>query len=308
MRLKRMICAVLGLCLLAGCGTRPAEPASAEIAFTDDLGREVRVDRPERVATLIGSFADIWRLAGGEDTLVAAAHDTWTSFDWAPGEGVADLGAIKEPDLERLIAQEPDLVLASSNTAADVELLDTLVGSGLNVAYFKVTNFDEYLHMLDVCTQLTGKPENFAKYGQALEERREAALARADGSEPSVLYVRSTGASCKVKNSRDSVLGEMLAEFGCRNIADSGDAVLEELSIEAILLADPDFIFIVVQGSDPTDARALLDKTLLSDPAWQGLTAVREGRCYEMDPRLYNLKPNARWGEAYEGLAELLYP
>jgi len=303
-----MVCAALALCLLAGCGTAPEAPAAAEVVFTDDLGREVRADRPERVAALIGSFADIWRLAGGEDTLVAAAHDTWTSFDWTPGEGVADLGAIKEPNLELLIAQEPDLVLASSNTAADVELLDTLVGSGLNVAYFKVTNFDEYLHMLDVCTQLTGKPENFAEHGQALEERREAALARADGSEPSVLYVRATGASCKVKNSRDSVLGEMLAEFGCRNIADSGDAVLEELSIEAILLADPDFIFIVVQGSDPTDARALLDKTLLSDPAWQGLTAVREGRCYEMDPRLYNLKPNARWGEAYEGLAELLYP
>ncbi len=309
MRRYESACAALVLVLLlAGCGESPAEDKTAGITFTDDLGREVTVEQPQRVACLIGSFADVWRLAGGEGSLVAAAHDTWTSFDWTPGEDVADLGAIKEPNLELLIAQEPDLVLASSNTAAVVELLDTLVDSGLNVAYFKVTNFDEYLHMLEVCTRLTGKPENFTQYGTALEERRQAALARADGSEPTVLYVRATGVSVKVKNSRDSVLGEMLAEFGCVNIADSGSTLLDELSMEAILLADPAYIFIVVQGADPTDARALLDQTLLSDPAWQSLTAVREGRCYKMDPKLYNLKPNARWGEAYEGLAEILYP
>lgn len=308
MRLQRIIFTSLALCLLAGCGAPPAAEPPAGLTFTDDLGREVTADRPQRVAALIGSFADIWRLAGGEETLVAAAHDTWTSFDWTPGEGVADLGAVKEPNLELLIAQEPDLVLASSNTGADVELLDTLVGSGLNVAYFKVTNFDEYLHMLKICTRLTGKEENFTQYGQALKEKRQAALNRADGSRPSVLYVRATGVSCKVKNSQDSVLGEMLSELGCVNIADSDASMLEELSMEAILLSDPDYIFIVIQGSDPTDAKALLKETLLSDPAWQSLTAVKEGRCYEMDPKLYNLKPNARWGEAYEGLAELLYP
>ncbi len=309
MRRYGSICVGLTLVLLlAGCSGSPAEKKTAGITFTDDLGREVTAEQPQRVACLIGSFADIWRLAGGEESLVAAAHDTWTSFDWTPGEDVADLGAIKEPNLELLIAQEPDLVLASSNTAADVELLDTLVDSGLNVAYFKVTNFDEYLHMVEICTRLTGKPENFTQYGTVLEEQRQAALARADGSEPSVLYVRATGVSVKVKNSQDSVLGEMLAEFGCVNIADSGSTLLEELSMEAILLADPEYIFIVVQGADPTDARALLEQTLLSDPAWQSLTAVREGRCYEMDPQLYNLKPNARWGEAYEGLAEILYP
>ena len=27
-----------------------------------------------------------------------------------------------------------------------------------------------------------------------------------------------------------------------------------------------------------------------------------------MDPNLYNLKPNGRWGEAYEKLADMLYP
>ena len=55
---------------------------------------------------MIGSFADIWCLAGGRDSLIAAAGDAWTSFDLGLGEGVADLGAVKEPNSEVLLAAE----------------------------------------------------------------------------------------------------------------------------------------------------------------------------------------------------------
>ena len=51
-----------------------------------------------------------------------------------------------------------------------------------------------------------------------------------------------------------------------------------------------------------------LEGEVLSNPAWGGLTAVREGRFHTLEHELYNLKPNARWGEAYEKLADILYP
>lgn len=312
----------LALCLLlAGCAPSAAPGTSSEsssgestqqetqaVTFTDDLGRQVTVENPQRVAVLIGSYADIWCLAEGKDTLVAAANDAWTSFDLGLGEDVANLGGVKETNLEVLLAAQPDLVLASSNTTAQVDLLPTLEQAGLNVAYFMVSNFDEYLHMLDICTQITGREDCYQQYGQALEEQVEQARQRADGSQPKVLYVRATGSSCKVKNSQDSVLGEMLADLDCINIADSQSSLLEQLSLEVILQEDPDFIFAVLQGSDPTDAQRTLDETLLSNPAWQSLTAVKEGRFHVMDDQLYNLKPNARWGEAYEQLAQILYP
>ena len=300
------------LLTLTACGAPSQDvPAASEavsgVTFTDDLGREVTVDHPQRVAVLIGSFADIWCLAGGKDQLVAAANDTWTQFDLGLPDSVANLGSITETNLELLAAAEPDLVIASSNTAAQVELKDTLEQMGLNTAYFKVASLDEYLHMLDICTQITGCEENYQQYGTAILEQVEAARARVDGSAPTVLYVRASGSSCKVKNSQDSVLGEMLADLGCINIADTADSLLEELSMEVILQQDPYHIFVVIQGSDPTKAEAMLDKTLLSNPAWDTLTAVKEGRFHVMDQNLYNLKPNARWGEAYEKLADILY-
>lgn len=308
----------LGLCLTAallvscggggGGGGASAPTEDDAVTFSDALGRTVTVSHPRRVAALIGSFADIWCLAGGHDTLVAAADDAWTSFSLDLDDSVANLGKIKQPNLELLVGTQPDLILASSNTAADVELQGVLEDSGLNVAYFKVTDFDDYLSMLDLCTQITGQRDRYRQYGLDLEAQIDAALARADGSAPRVLYIRATGASCKVKNSQDSVLGEMLADLGCVNIADGDAALLEQLSMESILAQDPDYIFLVLQGSDPGPAQETLDRTLRSDPAWQTLTAIQEGRCYVMDNQLFNLKPNARWGEAYETLADILYP
>lgn len=314
--MKRMVCALLcGVLLMTlsacgGSGQTPVEPETPEeaVTFTDDLGREVTLAKPRRVAALIGSFADVWCLAGGQDTLVAAVDDSWTQFDLDLPETVENLGAVKEPNVEKLLAAEPDFVLGSTKTAADVELLDLLEQSGIGVAYFDISSFEDYLRMLAVCVQLTGCPERYTQYGTDVQTVVEQAIARQEGSAPHVLYVRATGSSCKVKNSQGSVLGEMLAAMGCINIADSETGLLETLSMETILTEDPEHIFVVLQGSDTTKAEQTLELSLLSNPAWNELTAVREGRYHVMDQRLYNVKPNARWGEAYEKLADILYP
>ena len=314
--MKRIVCALLcGVLLttLSACGgeeqdsTETKNPEEA-VTFTDDLGREVTLAKPRRVAALIGSFADVWCLAGGQGTLVAAADGSWAQVDLDVPGTVENVGAVKEPNVEKLLAAEPDFVLGSTKTAADVELLDLLEQSGIGVAYFDISSFADYLRMLEVCTQLTGCPERYTQYGADVQSQVEQAIARQDGSAPRVLYVRATGSSCKVKNSQGTVLGEMLASLGCVNIADSETGLLETLSMETILAEDPEHIFVVLQGSDTTKAEQTLEMSLLSNPAWNELTAVREGRYHVMDQRLYNVKPNARWGEAYEKLADILYP
>lgn len=307
----RRIFALLAFCLmLSACGQASSTPSVSgeEICFTDDLGQEVTVENPQRVVCMTASFADIWCLAGGADTIVATTSSTWKYFDLPLKEDVVDLGDSKNLNLEQLIACEPDLILASCGTDSSPELEPVLTEMGLNVAYFSVNNFEDFQRMLKTCTEITGHPENYETYGVEVGKQVDAAIARADGSRPTVLYVRATGTTCKVKNSKGSVLGEMLAALDCVNIADQDESLLENLSMEAILAADPDYIFTVVQGSDPTSAQALLDTTLLKNPAWNTLTAVKEGRFYNMDQNLYNMKPNGRWGEAYEKLADILYP
>ena len=327
--LCRAAAAALCLLLLAGCGAASSGPASsadgasaaatapadsgAACTFTDDLGREVTLEAaPRRVAALTGSYADIWCTAGGRDTLVASASDAWTDFDLGLAEDVANIGGAMGVSVEELLASAPDLVLASTNISSNQEMLPTLEAAGIKVAFFSVDTFEDYLQMLEICTTLTGCPENYQTYGEAVAEEIEAARARAAGvlaqQEPeSVLYIRAAASVIKPKGSSGTVLGEMLADLGCINIADQDQSLLEDLSMEAILAADPDKILIVLQGADPEPAKAQLEGEVLSNPAWQQLTAVREGRVYYMDKDLYHLKPNARWGEAYDHLVEILY-
>ena len=327
--LCRAAAAALCLLLLAGCGAASSGPASsaggasaaatapadsgAACTFTDDLGREVTLEAaPRRVAALTGSYADIWCTAGGRDTLVASASDAWTDFDLGLGEEVANIGGAMGVSVEELLAAAPDLVLASTNIPSNQEMLPALEAAGVDVAFFSVDTFEAYLRMLEVCTGLTGSPEAYQTYGEAVAEEIEADQARAataleEQGPEKVLYIRAAASVVKPKGSSGTVLGEMLADLGCINIADQDQSLLEDLSMEAILAADPDKILIVLQGADPEPAKAQLEGEVLSNPAWQQLTAVREGRVYYMDKDLYHLKPNARWGEAYDHLVEILY-
>lgn len=146
------------------------------VTFTDDIGRTVTVERHDRVITLIGSFTDVWLLAGGE--VVGAANDSWTSFDLNLGEDVINIGSHLEPDIEKIIAAKPDLVIASANTDADMDMEKILTNAGITVAYFSVSNFNEYMNMLSICTDITGRKDLFAKNGTEVQKLVEAARER----------------------------------------------------------------------------------------------------------------------------------
>lgn len=305
--MKRTVFVILlSLLLLTGCGAGQSGGETIFLEFTDDLGREVTIQEPKRVACLLGSFAQIWQLAGGE--VVATADDAWDDLHLELSEDTVNLGNTKELSLELLLSAQPDLILASANTRQNVEWMETLDAAGIPTAYFDVSDFEDYLRLLDLCTDITGRKDLYEKHGTEVQKQIRKVLEAADnrGTAPTVLCMRASASMVTVKNSQDNVLGEMLKSLGCRNIADSDSSLLENLSIERILEEDPDYIFLVQRGDDTEGMRSFVENMMKENPAWQELTAVKEGRLYFMDKNLYNLKPNHRWGEAYEKLEEIL--
>lgn len=290
------------------------EPPLAEetgVSFVDDIGRNVTVERHDRVVTLIGSFTDIWLLAGGE--VVAAANDSFDSFDLNLGDDVVNIGSHVEPDIEKIIAAKPDLVIASANTDADIKMEKILTESGITVAYFSVSNFNEYMNMLEICTDITGRKDLYIRNGTEVQKQVDAARElvnqrNLEGKEaPRIVFLRAGASGIKAKGSYGNVGGEMLADLGCINIADNDSSLLDDLSMEAIIAADPDFIFVTTQGKDAEAVQRNIEETLLGNPVWNKLSAVKNGRYFLLEKELYNLKPNARWGEAYQKLAGILY-
>lgn len=310
--LGRTLCCLLLLALLlplAACDGEREETGKESISLTDALGRELTVEKnPERVAALLGSFADIWTLAGGE--LCASAEDGWEDFGLEL-KGAVNIGGAHSPSLELLISAEPTLVLASASSSSNVAMKDTLEAMGIPVIYFEVDSFEDYLAMLKVCTDLTGRADLYEKNGEALRgeiEEIKSAYKSADIPEAQrrVLLLRASSGSVKAKGSDGTVLGEMLRDMGCVNIADGESSLLEELSVEAVIREQPYRIFVVTMGSDVGAAEQSLYEMIEESPAWSGLEAIEEGRLYVMDKSLFNLKPNARFAQAYEKLYEAL--
>ncbi len=310
MKTKSLTLILIFSLLLSGCGAPSGMMASdTAVTFTDDLGRSITVDNPQRVAALLGSFAQVWQLAGGE--VVATADDAWEDLKLTMSADAVNLGSTENLSLELLLSSQPDFVLAAIGRRQHLEWRDTLEAARIPVAYFEIDDFDDYLRLLKICTDITGCKDLFEANGAAVQAQIDVVLARsrerlAAADVPSVLCLTASASRVRAQNSQGTVLGAMLKALGCVNIADSETMLLENVSIEHILQADPDYIFIVQRGDDAAGMREYVQQYLMDHPAWAQLTAVKNDRVYFMDKLLYNLKPNHRWGEAYEKLEEIL--
>ena len=301
--MKRLFCIFLAVLLLSGCA--PIQKAQSRLTFTDDLGYPVELAGWDRVVSLYGSFAETWLLAGG--TLVGTTRDAITERNLPLGEEVSLVGTVKEPNLEEIIATEPDFVILSADTANQVKLHDALTQAGIDHAYYRVDTFADYLDMLAQFTTMTGREDLYDTYGVRIAEHIHATL-RATSGLPvcRVLLLRAYSTGVKAKGA-DNLTGFMLQDLGAENIADREQSLLENLSLEAILAEDPDHIFITTMG-DEEAALAWLRENWESNPAWAGLTAVKNGHVTVLPKELFHYKPNEKWGESYAYLAKILYP
>ena len=73
------------------------------------------------------------------------------------------------------------------------------------------------------------------------------------------------------------------------------------------MLMHPDLILIVQSGDDIEGTQENIESMFRENPLWNELDAVKNKEVHFLDKHLYNLKPNARWAEAYEILEEMLY-
>ena len=194
--------------LLSACGITESSKSTAvnettveessAITFTDDLGREVTVSDPQRVAALLGSFAQIWMLAGGD--VIATADDAWDDLSLELSEETVNLGNTKQLSLEQLLAADPDFILASINTRQNIEWQETLDATGIPTAYFDVSDFEDYLRLLSICTNITGRKDCFEQYGSDVATHIENVLAKSkkrleENNAPTVLSMVASASS-----------------------------------------------------------------------------------------------------------------
>lgn len=290
----------------AACGEPPAPTGStAGAGISDSAGNTAELPEDPRVVCLYGSYSQAWLLAGGK--LVGVTEDAVSERALDVGDAQI-VGTVKEPNAEAIIALDPDLIIMSSDIAAQQDMLDVFQGANIPCLSYRVDTFEDYSAMMGEFCKATGRSELFEEYVDKPREQIESAKKEYgfEGDGPRVLLIRAFSTGIKAKTD-DELAGAVMKDLGCHNIADEHPSMLEDLSLEEVITADPDFIFVTTMG-DEEAALGYLEGMTQANPAWDSLTAIKEGRFHVLPKDLFHYKPNHRWGESYEYLGKLLNP
>ncbi|HEY8491499.1 MAG TPA: ABC transporter substrate-binding protein [Dehalococcoidia bacterium] len=277
----------------------PAEPRT----FTDGLGRTVTVPEPaERVVALSPSGVETLFAIG-----VTPVGRPESATEPPEARAVESVGTAYQPNLERIAALTPDLILADAALHAD--LVPRLEALGVPVYAMDFGSVDRVVASLREAGELTGRTEAGDAAARRVEEAIDAATRNLPDQRPTVVAIIAAGQGQYFAAKPSSYVGSILDRLGARNIVREEEPVgriagYTALSQERLAEADPDVIVFVnpVPGAPP------LSRTLAGDPAWANLRALREGRVLDADPAVYVQAAGPRVVQAIDELSRLLYP
>ncbi|MCB9498735.1 MAG: ABC transporter substrate-binding protein [Bacillales bacterium] len=290
---------------LTACNKTTTSISSGSISITDSLGNNISFEEtPQRVVALQGSFAAVYLLSGGE--LVGITSD-YVNYDLDLGNATI-VGTNKAPNTELIISLNPDLIIYTPTLTGQTAAAETLSSAGFKVYASVIDGFNDYLYTLLQFTTLNNRSDLYTINGVNVENQINNIIADVPNSgNPDVLFIRAYSNGYEAK-STDNIVCDMLDDLKVNNIAKSDSSLLENISLEAIVEKDPDYILFVYMGSSDIDATtAYLNNELFSQPSWQNLKAYKNGNVIILPANLFHYKPNNKWGEAYEYLFNIFY-
>lgn len=273
---------VAATALLAACGNSSADPV-AEGTDTRTVEHamgtaEVPAD-PQRVVVLdTGELDDA--LALGVKPVGAVRIDVSTDFLSYLGdqtEGIEMVGSISEPNLEKIAALDPDLILSSTvRHEAIYEQLNAIAPTVLapDLGDTWKDNFRLYAEAL-------GKSEEAEQMLADFEERA-AALGEELGAGKTLSIVRFLPGQIRLYSDK-SFTGTILTDMGLTvPPAAVGADTFAELSPEQVTKAEADYLYVSTYGPEGDTDKA----EVVGGPLWQTLTAVEKGEVHELNDDL----------------------
>ncbi|MGZ9194735.1 MAG: ABC transporter substrate-binding protein [Gemmatirosa sp.] len=270
------------------------ESAAAPSSFVrDDYGDTVRVGAPaRRIVSLNPATTEILFAIGAGDRLIGRSR-----WDGWPAEAlqVPALGDGIRPNLEATLAARPDLVLLYAG-AENREAARALRAAGIATAAIKVDRLEDFRRVTRLLGQLTGDTVR----ARTVVDSVDATLARvrrvvAGRPRPRVLWPMFGRPMLAVGGG--SYQHEVLEIAGGENVFGDDPRPNLQVSREEVLRRGADVMLV-----GPERAR-----TVMADPAWRSLAAVRSGRVLVIDTAVA-YRPAVRLGEAAVNLARLLHP
>ena len=275
--------------------TATPEPTPGPVVIADSDGFELTFEvAPTRIISLSPGATEILFAIGAGDQVVAV--DEWANYP-PETESLERLKYI-DPDPERVLSLNPDLVLMATAQQPQVEQLRSL---GLTVLFnLEPDSIEGVLDNTLLLGLVTGHSEEAETLVAQMRIRIaivEEAIADVDEG-PRVFYELSSDLYTAAP---DTFIGGTLTLLKARNVAVGAESAFPQLTAEALIEANPEVVLL----ADHVWGESF--ETVAARPGWDAVDAVINERVYGVDPDTGN-RPGPRIVESIEEIAALLYP
>ncbi|WP_292451956.1 ABC transporter substrate-binding protein [Methylibium sp.] len=271
--------------------TSPRSAPTERITVRDDRGVSLSFAAPPaRIVSLLPSLTESVCALGGCARLVGIDRFS----DW-PSEvqSLPRLGGLEDAQIERIVALEPDVVLAAAS-ARSTQRLEAL---GLKVLVVESQTHADVKRTLGLLARLLGTPDEAARLWSAIEQdlQRAAALVPPARRGQRVYF---EVASAPYAAGAASFIGETLARLGMANAVPAELGPFPKLNPEYVVRIQPDIVMAVQREIDAMPRR----------PGWRHLRALQQQRTCGFAAGRYEMlvRPGPRLGEAALQLADCL--
>jgi len=265
------------------------------LEITDSMGRKVTIENePQRIISVAPNITETIYALGMQDKLIAR-----TDYCDYPEQVLEkdSIGSLREPNIEKILELNPDLIIAS--THFDPDVLKKLEDSGLTVA---VLYGEESFEGVYNTILKTGRLLNADENANAVVTDMQAKVKKVNEAvenqpKPKTYYVVSYGEGGDYTATGETFISQIIDMAGGENIAN--DATGWKYNLEALVEKNPD----IVICSKYFEAKA----GIKSANGYNELTAVKEGKLFEIDNNMLD-RQGPRLADGLEALAKILHP
>ena len=296
------------VCILAVSGyfllnrSKPELTEGNSLVLTDSTGTEVRLPRhPKRVVFLNASNLEIFASIGGK----AAGKATSPSYPKDILAQIADIpevGMIHAPNLEKIMGLKPDLLIGT-NVPFHVMMRKPMEVAGVPLYLNMINSYEDVLDTITLFGKLAGREQQAAAKRRQIEEdyARMTAGVQPD-SGPKTLIIFGSPDSFSMSTAK-SFAGDLLRRLGGNNVAaEAGkdkDSSYLPLSMEYLTKQNPDVIMVITMG-DGAAVMQKLRQDMKANAVWNEISAVQNGRVYQLPSNLFTVNPGTHIIEAMQ--------
>ena len=274
--MKKLVSLLLAALMLLGMASFAlAEAAPETITITslnaerEPVELEVPYD-PQRIAILDMPSLDILDRLGLGDRVVGSATTTLEYLQaYVPGNTIANLGTIKEADLEAVMACEPDVIFIGGRLSASYDALSEIAPVVFLSTDTEIGVVESVRNNATTIASMFGLEAQVDELMAGFDARIEALAAFAEGKNAIVGLCTSGSFNILGSDGRCSIIS---VEIGFDNLGD-GDVTAthgNESSFELVVELDPDYMFVLDRdaaiGTDGAQlAKEIVENELVMD-------------------------------------------